>query len=160
MENPLVFFLFYLEEGIALAFLGLALIGIRPGIKKIVTAGTLQAIMIYLTRNFLPVFHVLPFAHTILLLVALIVILRFAAAVVGWNVSCAASMLSFLCLFTSELAVLPLFFSIFNLTQDQVDSSLWLHILAGYTGDLLLFALAITVAVTGFSIAKFREAPR
>lgn len=159
MENPLMFFLFYLEEGIAVAFLGLALIGIRPGIKKTVMAGILQGIMIYLIRNLLPIFYNLPYAHTILLIASLIVILRFAA-VIGWNISFTASMLSFLCLFTSELALLPIFYSIFDLTQAQVSSSLWLHILAGYTGDLLFFAVAIAVAVTGFSIVKFREAPR
>ena len=153
VENLGVLFLFYIEEGLALAVLGPTLFGIRPTEKKIITIGVLQGIMIYLARNLELILKLPPFTHTVFLLITLIVIIKLVTGT-GWGLASASSILGFIVIVVGEIIFVPLFYPMLGLTFEKQATSMWLHILIAYLGDILLFVLAIIVGLTKFSFIK------
>lgn len=153
MENIMVFFLLYIEEGAALAFLGPALFGIRPEPKKIVLMGVLQGIMIYLARNILAILKVTPFVHTIILLLSLIIIIRLVTGA-NWGIASAGGILGFIILMVSETMFIPFVWPLLGLTFEKLAPSPWLHILSAYISCSPLFILTVIVGITKFSFIK------
>lgn len=153
MESILVLLLFYIEEGIAITYVGLALVGAGPEIRRVVSVGVLQGMAIYLVRNSLQILGVTPFVHTLVLLVSFMVLLRLVGKL-PWGFASAAGLMAFIILLVSELTTIPLLYRKLHLTYEEVMISTWRHILLGYVGDAVLFLTAIILRVTGFALFK------
>jgi hypothetical protein len=153
VENIGVLFLYYIEEAIALSFLGPALLGVRPGAKKVLTIGVIQGILMYVVRNMSNMFKLPPFTHTVILLLTLIVLIKIVDQI-SWGISFASGFISFIVLIISEIIVIPIILTKFNLTFEQTQASFWLHVLTANAGGAILFIGAILVGLTGFSLLK------
>lgn len=157
LKELVVFPLFYIEEVVAGAFLGLALLGIRPGWKTILTIGFLQGLVVMVIRTSYGLLGIKLGSHIFLTLIALIIIIRHTAKV-NWGIATASSLLMFISLIMGENLVLTVLIKTLKLDATEIISkSIWGHILLGYATDSLLFLLALIVGITGFSLFKPRN---
>lgn len=66
----------------------------------------------------------------------------------------AATLVASISTILSEALLFPVYLKYMNITGDEMFSSLWLHVLGGYFGNLLIFVLAFIVGISGFSLIK------
>lgn len=157
MESLWVFVLFHIEEGAALAFCGLTLLGFRPDLNKTLLMGILQGTAAYLATSLVYSFDLPPFISSIILLGTLIGIIK-AVTGIRLGMCTAAGFLAFLVLFISQLLFAPAVNGSFGIIQQGISGTPILRVAAGYTGDALLFTLALATGFTGISLVKSPEA--
>lgn len=148
-----VLFLFYIPEGIAVALLGLTLLGIRPGRQKIVTIGILQGLAVFLIRNVYTLLNIKLGSHVIFTLLAMMLIFYLVTRI-KWGLASAAALISFILIAVSEAVMYPLVLSPLGLTVEKAAESMWWHVITAYLGDSLMFVTALVVGLTGFSFIK------
>lgn len=153
MKELGVFILFYIPEAIAGAFVGLSLLGIRPEWRKILTIGALQGFAVFLTRLIYSILEIKVGTHAIFTLLSMIIFIRLVTKI-RWGVATAAALLSFVLIAVSEAVMYPMFLSPLGLTIEKVSSSMLLHVVTAYLGDLLLFLTALIVSLTRFTLIR------
>jgi hypothetical protein len=144
MDKLLILFLYYIEEGMAAAFLGPAMLRIGLGIKTVAVIGVIFGFAVLLVRDILKLQRYYPFAHTAVLLPILAILIKLFAGA-GWGYSLAAAGVSFAAIAASEVIILPIVYRRFGLDGEKAQASPWLHIGIGYVGGALFFALTALV---------------
>lgn len=147
------FVLFYIQVSSATIYLGLALMGAKPGVKKVVTIGFIHGLTQFIVRYLYSVLNIPLGSHVVFTLLSFIVASRYVARV-NWGVSIAATLIGCIVNILSEALLLPIFLNFVNISVEEYLSNLWLHIFGGYLTDSLVFILAFVVSITGFSFIK------
>lgn len=147
--------LFYPVEAAVLAFLGLALLGIKPGLKKILTIGVLQGIAVFLIRNIYRYYDIQLGTHIFFTLAAMIIIVRYVSRI-GWGEASAAAILAFIVLAVDETIGLPVTLNMVGINfKTSVNNSFW-HIVIAYLGEIPIYIMAFIVGFTNFSLFKLK----
>lgn len=92
-------------------------------------------------------------SHFIFALIAVTLANRYMAHVT-WGLSVAGMLIANLTTVLSEAIFTPIFLRLANITIEDMVSKLWLHVLGGYFGNLLILILTFIVSITGFTIMK------
>jgi hypothetical protein len=152
MPELKVLLLFYIEEAAFLAYLGLALIGIRLPFKKVAIIAVLHGLGVYAVRSFYVLMNI-PFGtHTIILLCIFIILLK-TIGKVRWGTAAIGALLSFIILILSEAFILPPVYDGLSLSLEKVLSQGWLNIIMGYVITLVVAVKKITlVQITDESV--------
>ena len=148
-----VFLLYYFEVSAAAIYLGLALIGVKPGLKNVLTMGFLVGFIMFLVRYSYSMLNIPLGSHFIFSLLAVILVNRYIAHVT-WARSVTATLISNIITILSEALLSPVFFKYFNITHEDMVSNFWLHLSGGYFGNLLIFILAFIVHVSDYSLIR------
>lgn len=148
-----VFLLYYFEVSTVTIYLALALIGVKPGLKKILTMGFLLSFTAFVVRYTYSVLDIPLGSHIVFSILAFILFSRYMVPV-GWGLSVAVAMIALTATVLSEALLYPVFLKYLSITFEDMFSNLWLHVLGGYFGNLLVFILALIVGITGFSLIK------
>lgn len=148
-----IFLLFYIQVSSAEIYLGLALLGVKPGPKKILTIGLIHGFTMFVVRYTYSVLGIPLGSHFIFSILSFTLASRYVAGV-GWGLSIAAMLIGSISTIFSEALLFPVYLKYMNISGDEMLSSLWLHVLGGYFGSLLIFMLAFIVGISEFSLLK------
>lgn len=153
MNDLEVLFLFYIEEAAAAAFLGLALLGMRPGLKEMLAIGAMQGFAVYLIRNIYSFLKIPLGTHLIFTIFAMVIFIKLTLKA-KWGMALSATLIAFISIIISEATMYSIALKFFNVTWERAVQNPSLHIVTAYIGDSILFLLALIVGITRFSLIK------
>lgn len=152
-KELITFLLFYIQVSSAEIYVGLGLLGVKPGLKKILTIGLIHAFTMFIVRYTYSVLEIPLGSHSLFSILSFTIASRYIAKI-GWGLATAATLIGNIATVFSEALLLPVFLKYMNITGEQLLSNLWLHVIGGYFGSILIFVLAVVVRISGFSLIK------
>ncbi|HAA89912.1 MAG: hypothetical protein XD63_1450 [Thermoanaerobacterales bacterium 50_218] len=157
MEGLQTLFFYHFEESFLLAYCSLALLGYRASLPRLAVISVISGFGAYLLRG-LYLSTDLPFGSHSLLLFLLLVLLYHFVAQVEWGIAVMASLLGFLLLSLSVIALGFPALALLKLDFGELLEDPWMHIALGWLVDFPLIVLAFLCWLTGFCFLDLRKA--
>jgi len=152
MVDIRILLFFYFGEALLLAYVGLALFGVRLSWARLFVVGGVYSLCIWGVRSIYTIFEISFGSHTLILTAMLILIIRFIGQV-DWGIAVGASLtgmtLILLGSMLTDFAAQKL-----NLSLDKIISSVWLNIVFGYMEDVFLILMLLLNKLLGFTFVK------
>jgi len=133
------------------AFVGLALLGIRIKAKIAILAGVTAGTLDFLARLALKPLNLPPVFDIPLMVLILVLVLRFFTKE-KWAVVTGGSILSYILLYAGDFILLPYAMKILNMGFDEITKNIWALVFIGHFDALFVYIFTLLTGLFKFKI--------